>query len=133
MLRPRAAATTGTLVAFAVLVLVIQAACSDKPRQTLLNQHIEARRLAAEARIQFTKAADASNRAVMAGTDEASASAAKEAGQATLLVRQNLVALQVLLQELEYPNERQILDRFTRVFTEYLKIDETILTERREH
>jgi len=128
VLRPRAAATTRTLVVFAVLVLVIQAACSDKPRQTLLNQHIEARRLSAEARIQFAKATDASNRSVMGGTDELSASAAKEAGQATLLVRQNLLALQVLLQELDYPNERQILDRFNRVFAEYLKIDETILT-----
>ena len=34
----------------------------------------------------------------------------------------------MLLQELDYPNEKQILDRFNRVFSEYLKIDETILT-----
>jgi hypothetical protein len=43
----------------------------------------EARQLSADLHVQFTRAADASNRAVMADTDEASVAFAHEAEEAT--------------------------------------------------
>jgi hypothetical protein len=90
--------------------------------------HVEARRLAADAHIRFTKAVDASNRAVMAGNDEAAAAAAKEAGAATQFLRQQIAALHGILQSLDYPNERRTLEQFEKAFADYLKTDETILT-----
>ena len=56
--------------------LVLTAAGCHTP---VLTQQLEARQLAADLRLQFNKAADASNRAVMAETDEASGAAAREA------------------------------------------------------
>jgi hypothetical protein len=46
---------------------ILVAACSDVP---VLTRQVEARRLAADMHLQFTKAVEASNRAVMADTDE---------------------------------------------------------------
>lgn len=50
------------------------AACASPP--AVLTRLVEARRLASELHVQFTHAADAANRAVMADTDEGSAAAA---------------------------------------------------------
>jgi hypothetical protein len=89
---------------------------------------VEARWIAANAHIQFTKANAASNRAVMAGNDEAAAGAVKEAGAATLALRQQISALHEVLENLDYPNERRILKQFEEVLADYMKADETILT-----
>jgi len=43
-----------------------------KPPDTVLQQLMDARRLSADLLVQFTRTDDASNRAVMADTDEAS-------------------------------------------------------------
>src|SRR5690349_3150686 len=61
--------------------------------KAVLNEQAEAHRLAAHLRVQFTRAADASNRAVMADTDEASSAAAREAQQARQAVEQDVDAL----------------------------------------
>jgi hypothetical protein len=53
-------------------------ACREYPR-TALEHLLQARGLTAELLVQLTKAADASNRSVMADTDEASIAFAKEA------------------------------------------------------
>jgi hypothetical protein len=57
-----------------ITTLTVLAAC----RPAVLTQQVEARRVAADLHVQFTKAADAANRAVMADADEASATAAQE-------------------------------------------------------
>ena len=78
----------------------VAASCVGGP--PVLTQLLDARRLASDARVQFAKAADASNRAVMAGTDEASAAAAKESEQATRAVQRNVEQLEPMLQSLAY-------------------------------
>ena len=54
--------------------------CRDAGR---LTQLVEARRLASELRVQFTKAAETGNRAVMASAEDSASAAANESRQAT--------------------------------------------------
>jgi hypothetical protein len=114
-----AAATTACLAAITVT------ACGGSA--AVLNQQAEAHRLSADLRVQFARAADASNRAVMADTDDASSSAAHEAGQATQSVQHDSETLRTLLQDLGDRDELAQLDRFKARFDEYRKLDETIL------
>jgi hypothetical protein len=59
----------------------------------VLTQQVETRRLASNLRVQFSKAADASNGAVMAVTDETSSAAVREAEQATQAIERDIEAL----------------------------------------
>ena len=72
---------------------------------TALPKLFEARRLASELHVSFTRAAEASNRAVMADTDEASIAAKDEATAARQAVDHDLVTLQPILTELDYADE----------------------------
>ena len=76
----RGRATVGRWLA--VLVLAGAAGGCGVDVNTLLEQLSEARQLTADMLVTFIKAADASNRAVMADTDEASVAFAREAEQA---------------------------------------------------
>ena len=100
------------------------AGCRGEPA---LVQLVDARRLASDLHVQFTKAADASNRAVMADTDEASAEAAREAEHARQAVQQQIDRLQPILQSLGYAAELQHLDAFKARFAEYQALDKEIL------
>ena len=113
--------------AIAVLLLsaTMTAQCGDV--NAALEELSEARRLATNLHLQFTKASDAANRAVMASTDESSAAFAKEAEQASDAVETQLQALGPLLQKLDYTHELQLLDRFGAKFAEYRKLDRRIL------
>jgi hypothetical protein len=95
--------------------------------KTVLMQQAEAHRVSSDLRVQFARAADASNRAVMADTDEASGAAAHEAEQATQSVQRDIDALHKLLEDLGDRAESAQLNRFTSRFDEYRKLDETIL------
>ena len=88
---------------------------------------MDARRVASDLRIQFTKAADAANRAVMADTDDASTAAAREAEQATKAVQLDVERLQTLLQSLSDSEGSRSLDEFKSRFAEYQKLDGEIL------
>jgi hypothetical protein len=101
------------------------AGCSD--RGAVLTEQIDAMRLASDLRVQFTKAADAGNRAVMADTDAASEAAAREAQQATEAAKQDVERLQPILKSLGYSNELRSLDRFIGRFDEFRKLDAEIL------
>jgi hypothetical protein len=87
----------------------------------------QARHVSAELFVQFTKAADAANRAVMADTDEASVAFAREAEQATQAVQASIDALQPLLQGLNYSDEARLLEEFVARFAEYRELDRRIL------
>lgn len=86
------------------------------------------RRLAADLRIQFNQATDASNRAVMADTDEVSSAYARDAEQALQVVEADAAALMPLLRGLSLSNEIQVLEEFGKRFAEYRELDRTILT-----
>jgi hypothetical protein len=100
-------------------------ACLDA--RAALTQKVEARRLASELHVQFTKAADAANRAVMADADDASIAAAREAEQATEAVAREVIELQPILEWLGYSDERRVLDTFNARFAEYRKLDAEVL------
>jgi len=88
----------------------------------------ESRRLAADLHLQFTQAADASNRAVMADTDEMSSAFAGDAEKALKIVESDTAALLPLLSNLKLSNELQLLEDFGKRFAEYRELDRTILT-----
>jgi hypothetical protein len=106
------------------LVWLATPACTARPA---LTQLVEARRLASELHVEFTKAADAANRAVMADTDEASAAAVGEARGAKQIVEQNVEALQSILESLGYGDDLRYLEGFKTRYQEYQRLDDEIL------
>jgi hypothetical protein len=117
--------TTAGLCAVA-LTAGIAAGCRNGSKLVLTEQ-LEARNLASSLRVQFTKAADASNRAVMAVTDEASSAAAREASQATEQIERDSNALQRTLEQLAYADDKRHLDAFKACFAGYVALDADIL------
>jgi hypothetical protein len=124
--RFRARAIAGGRIAFIALSLGAAIGCSVDVN-TVLERLTEARRLAADLLVQFTKAADAANRAVMADTDEASVAFAHEAEQTTLAVQKDADALGPILQSLSYTEETRLLNEFMSRFAEYRALDRRIL------
>jgi hypothetical protein len=115
--------TVGALAAATCAVTL--SACANP--QTVLTQLLEARRLAAEQHVQFTRAAEAANRAVMADTDEASAAAADEARQARQVVERDTEALRAILESLSYRDDVRHLEAFGARFEDYRHLDDEIL------
>jgi hypothetical protein len=115
--------TTRSIACAMVLVGAI-AGCGVN---SALERETEARRLSADLLEQFARAADASNRAVMADTDEASVAFAREAAQATQAVQASVDALGPLLQGLQFSDETRLLQEFVGQFAEYRDLDRRIL------
>jgi len=120
------ARNSGVWIAAAAICLGAAAGCIKAP-ETALERLVEARRSAADLLVQFIKAADASNRAVMADTDNVSVAFAREAEQATQSVQKDADALEPNLQSLGYSNETRLLEEFSSRFSEYRALDRTIL------
>jgi len=93
----------------------------------VLTQLVEARRLAADLRLHFSQAADASNRAVMAGTDEGAGAAAREAEAAARSIELDAQALHSLLADLGYAEDTRLLNEFDQRFSEYRTLERTII------
>jgi hypothetical protein len=110
----------------ALVVAGAAAGCLNPP-VTVFQQLLEARRLTADLLVQFTKAGDAANRAVMADTDETSAAFAREDTEATLAAQRDADALKPLLVDLDYSNETHLLEEFTQRFAEYRGLDRDII------
>lgn len=109
----------------AVMLVSVAAACGERPA---LVRVLEARQRTAEAMAQLAKADNATNRAVMADADAASAAFAAEAAQATTVLQANLDALGPLLEGLQFGAERNQLAEFERAFGSYRDLDSRILT-----
>lgn len=118
-------------IAVVVVIMAIVAAgaaasgCRDV--NAALTQQSEARDLSADLLVQFTKAADAANRAVMADTDERSLSFAREAEQATAQVQRDIDRMGPILEGLNYTEERRLLQEFITRFAAYRELDRQIL------
>lgn len=119
------AVTVRARVWFLAVFCVAAAGCNGS--RAVLTEQADAHRLASDLRVQFSRAADASNRAVMADTDEASRAAAREAEQATQAARHDADALKPILEHLTYRDEAALLATFTARFTEYRALDADIL------
>jgi hypothetical protein len=97
------------------------------PPITDFSRLVEARQLASDLLVEFTKSVDAGNRAVMADTDETSIAFAHEAQQAAEAVSKDIDSLATILRELEYSNESGMLAEFSTQFGDYRKLDQSIL------
>jgi hypothetical protein len=117
----------GWLVGLGLVVAGSVATAGCGTGKDLFTRLAEARRLAADLRVQLTKAADASNRSVMADTDESSIAFAAEAEEAKKAVHHGRDALVPLLDALDYRAEAQMLAEFSASFAEYESLDRTIL------
>jgi hypothetical protein len=94
---------------------------------TALDRVSQARHISADLLVQFTKAADAANRAVMADTDEASVAFAREAEQAKEKLQTDIDTMRPLLAGLNYADEGRLLQEFVNRFAEYRELDRRIL------
>src|SRR4030095_16436076 len=72
------------------------------------------------------KAADATNRAVMASTADTAAASVEEAQQATREVQGHVDQLRPILVDLRYSKESQLLDEFSAAFAEYRVLDSQV-------
>ena len=109
-----------------VMAATVGTACRGS--SAVLTGLLEARRLAAELHVEFTRASEASSRAVMASSDEASTAAAGEAKKARQDAERSLAALQPLLESLGYQSDLGHLTAFKTSFEEYRRLDDEILT-----
>jgi hypothetical protein len=110
----------------ALITLDITSGCRGAPN-AVLTDVTEARRLAGNLRAQFNKASNASDRAVMADTDEASVAFAHQAEQIKGLVKADTTALVPILRRLGTPIAVKELDSFGDSFSAYDKLDVSIL------
>jgi hypothetical protein len=111
-----------------VIIAVIGLTSGCQGGRGFFTQVADSHRLAADLRIQFNQAADASNRAVMADTDEASTAFARDAEKALKIVDSDVRALMTLLHSLSFSKEIQLLEDFGKHFAQYRELDRTILT-----
>ena len=116
--------TVGCRMAIITIAAIAAVGCDVNSALERLSQ---ARHLSAELLVQFTKAADAANKAVMADTDEASVAYARDAEQAKQAVQTNIDALQPILQGLNYCEETRVLEEFVTRFAAYRELDRRIL------
>jgi hypothetical protein len=117
------------VIRFALLVVIadiLMAGCY-RGEESVLERMSQAQKLGAELQLQFTRAADATNLAVMADTDEASTEFAGHATERSQAVEKDAAALRPLLAGLTYSDEVRLLDEFDKRFAEYRKLDRDIL------
>lgn len=110
-------------IAAAAIALALGSGC----RGSFLVELTDARRLAAALRVRFNQATDASNLAVMADTDEASLKYAADAVSAKRALQTDATTLKAVLQQLGYPKELGLFEQFESRFSDYDKLDRTIL------
>jgi hypothetical protein len=108
-----------------IIAAGLTARCGDV--NAVYEQRAEARRLSADLLIEFTRAADAANRAVMADTDAVSTANAKQAEAAKQAVEKDVDRLRPLLQRLGDTDESRLLEEFGTKYAEYKSLDRRIL------
>jgi len=108
-----------------VAIAVTATACRDV--NAALVELSEARHLSSDLLVEFTKAADAANRAVMSESEAQSVAYAREAEQAKQAVRKDSDALKPLLQNSKFASEARLLQEFLTRFNEYETLDRRVL------
>jgi hypothetical protein len=94
---------------------------------TALERVVETRAVTSELIVQFTKAVEASNRAVMANTDATARAAANDAAAAIEIVERDTAHLRTLFAELKFSDEGVLLDAFTKRFVSYKQVHESMV------
>jgi hypothetical protein len=115
-----------TVVALMLCLNLGATGCRNAP-DPAFTQLAEARRLTDDLRVELVKTSNASDRAVMADTDEESAAFARQADQAAAAIESRSAALLARLQNLGYTSELHALQDFTDHFAAYRKLDHDVL------
>jgi hypothetical protein len=115
------------LAALALNLSAIGACRNVADVNVTLERVSDARSLTADLLLQFTRAADAANRSVMADMDDTSVAFAKEAGLAADALQKDVDALRPLLQTLGFSEEQRLLGEFSGRYAEYRELDRRIL------
>jgi hypothetical protein len=115
---------TAASVIVASVIVTSTLACGGRP---VLFEGVRARALASSLHVNFTKAVEASERAVMADTDDASDTAAKEARSASDAALKNAEELKGVLAYIGDSDEVKELEQFAARFDELRKLDDEIL------
>jgi hypothetical protein len=111
-------------LALTVLLLLLFSGCNEP---SAFARSVEARQLATTLQAEFTRAVDASNRAVMAKSDDASAEFVREAKQKRQQIKRTEGELVALLRELQYSDELKLVEDFHGKFAAYEVLDANIL------
>lgn len=122
----RIAALRVVPAAVALALCLATPGCRSAP-DPAFTQLAEARRLADDLRVQLAKTSNASDRAVMADTDEESVAFAREADKAAVAIESESAALAARLQSLGYAPELHALQDFSDRFAAYRKLDHDVL------
>ncbi len=115
-----------SMLSLVAVIAIMSVGCRAEP-QALFTQLTEARRLAADLRVQFNRASDASDRAVLADTDEASVAFAREAERLKVGIKTEVAALEPRLRDLANPAEAAALAAFGGHFAAYEEVDHDVL------
>jgi Four helix bundle sensory module for signal transduction len=117
----------GWIIGRVAAIIVLAGSIGGCDVNTALKELSEARQLAADLLVQFTKASNAANLAVMADTDETSVAFAHEAEQATEAIQKDADRLSPILRQLRFWKELELLEEFGTRFAEYRALDRNIL------
>ena len=98
---------------FIAVFASVAAGCTGN-LETALQRLSEARALSSDLLVQFTKTADAGNRAVIADSDDTSMMYAREAEESMQSVQNDVDALATLLTAMRYSDETCLLQDFGR-------------------
>jgi hypothetical protein len=109
---------------FAVICLAAVSGCN---LNSALEEVVEARAISAELILQFAKASEASNRAVMANTDAGANAGAAETKAAGDVIDRDANRLRTLLGTLKFNEELGLLEGFTKRFTEYRGVQDNMV------
>jgi hypothetical protein len=115
---------TAVLLLFSAMAL--STSCAEPPL-TVLGRLMESRRLSAELLVQFAKATEAGNRAVMADSADASSVAADDLKDAMKAIDRDSAALAAELDKLSYAPETELLSEFQKRLSEFRALDREIL------
>jgi hypothetical protein len=110
----------------ACALVCLSLACDNFPPPAF-SLLMDARRITAEVLRDVSKAADATNRAVLADTDHASAEFAHESRAHTAAVEHELQDLEAMLRQLRYSDEVALLGEFRQAFERSRALDAEIL------
>lgn len=116
---------TSLVLAITMAPVFTLAGCGSP--QPVLVRLMEARRLAADLQSDFTRANEASERAVLSDTDDVSASAARDAAALTASAATRLAELESVVRALGYTAELERLAAFRGRFDEFQTLEREIL------
>jgi hypothetical protein len=112
--------------------LVAAAAACGKDLRADLDRLTEARLLVADLSVQFVRLTEATDRAVMAGSDETTAASQRAADQAATAIDQDRDRLKADLGALSFAKEAGLLDEFGTRWGQYRAVNRNVLDLARE-